>query len=213
VLKAVLFHLAIQDAATEFCFAGQMHRSRDACAVGCHSLVSRVAAHHVKNHSRTCWRAASSEAFALYVIVVGCGRAPKTFPKRAHKRACSRLVICAHHVSQRAERIVHNASQACDAQPDCKSVFYHEAPGDRKLRRTLRAEAAAYARRSRPWRMLRSHDYQRASRKLSAHAVALCASCTPLYCPGAMRPRNACSRLTSRFRVAFYCRRVDLVCD
>ena len=39
-----------------------------------------------------------------------------------------------------------------------------------------------------------------------------CASCTPLYCPGALRPRQACSRLTSRFWVAFYCRRVDLVC-
>jgi hypothetical protein len=42
--------------------------------------------------SRTCWRAASSEAFALYVIVAGVGARPKTFHKRAHKRACSRLV-------------------------------------------------------------------------------------------------------------------------
>ena len=42
--------------------------------------------------NRTRRRAASSEAFALYVIVAGCGRAPKTFPKRAHKRACSRFV-------------------------------------------------------------------------------------------------------------------------
>ena len=55
-----------------------------------------------------------------------------------------------------------------------------------------------------------SHDCQRASRKLSVHAVVWCASCTPLYCPGALRPRQACRRLTSRFRVAFYCRRVDL---
>jgi hypothetical protein len=38
------------------------------------------------------WRAASTEAFALYVIVAGCGRAPKTFSKRTYKRACSRLV-------------------------------------------------------------------------------------------------------------------------
>jgi hypothetical protein len=53
---------------------------------------------------------------------------------------------------------------------------------------------------------------QGASRKLSVHAVVLCASCPPLYCPGATRPRKACSRLTSRFRVASYCRRVDLVC-
>ena len=36
--------------------------------------------------------AASSEAFALYVIVAGFGRAPKTFPNRAHQRSCSRLV-------------------------------------------------------------------------------------------------------------------------
>ena len=37
---------------------------------------------------------------------------------------------------------MHNASQACDAQPGRKTIFYHEASGDRKLRRTLRAEAA-----------------------------------------------------------------------
>jgi hypothetical protein len=37
VLHAFLFHLAIQDAATEFHCAGQMHRIRDARAVGCHS--------------------------------------------------------------------------------------------------------------------------------------------------------------------------------
>jgi hypothetical protein len=42
---------------------------------------------------------------------------------------------------------------------------------DRRLRRTLRAEAAVYARR--PQRTLRSHDRQRASRKLNVHAVAL----------------------------------------
>ena len=40
-----------------------------------------------------------------------------------------------------------------------------------------------------------SQDCQRASRKLSAHPVVWCASCTPLYCPGALRPRQACSRL------------------
>jgi hypothetical protein len=45
------------------------------------------------SQNRTLWRAASSEAFALHhVIVAGCGRVPKAFPKRAHKRACSRLV-------------------------------------------------------------------------------------------------------------------------
>jgi hypothetical protein len=66
-----------------------------------------------------------------------------------------------------------------------------------------------YARR--PRRTRRSHDCQRASRKLSVHAVVLCASFTPLYCPGAMRPRKAFSPLTSNFQVALYYRRVDLV--
>jgi hypothetical protein len=92
------------------------------------------------------------------------------------------------------------------------NVYYHEASCDRRLRRTLRAEAAAYARRSSPLRTLRSHDCQRASRKLSVHVVVLCASCTPLHCPGALRPRKAHSRLTSRCRVTSFCRRVDLVC-
>jgi hypothetical protein len=46
-----LFHLAIQDAATEFHCSGQMHRTRDARAAGCHSLVSRVATHHVTEQS------------------------------------------------------------------------------------------------------------------------------------------------------------------
>jgi hypothetical protein len=161
----------------------------------------------VPSDCRACWRAASTEAFALYVIVAGFGRAPKLFSKRAH------------HVSLRAERIVHNVSQACDAQPDGINFFYHGASGDSRPRhtlsaeaaRTLRAEATAYARR--PRRTLRSHDGQRASRELSVHAVALCASYPPLYCPGATRPRQARSRLTSRFRVASYCRRVGLVCD
>jgi hypothetical protein len=68
-----------------------------------------------------------------------------------------------------------------------------------------------YARR--PRRTLCSHDYQRASRKLSAHAVALCALCPPLYCPGATRPRQAYSHLTSRMWVVSSFFRVDLVCD
>ena len=38
------------------------------------------------------------------------------------------------------------------------------------------------------------HDCHRTSRKLSVHAVALCAVCPPLYCPGATRPRQACSQ-------------------
>jgi hypothetical protein len=51
----------------------------------------RVAMHRVTSDCRACWRAASTETFALYVIVARCGRAPKTFPKRVHERACSRL--------------------------------------------------------------------------------------------------------------------------
>ena len=57
-----------------------------------------------------------------------------------------------------------------------------------------------------------SHDCQRASRKLSVHAV-VCAHHAPHYTVQALRARGkrAVSRLISRFRVAFYCRRVDLV--
>jgi|AntAceMinimDraft_5_1070358.scaffolds.fasta_scaffold24257_3 hypothetical protein len=47
--------------------------------------------------------------------------------------------------------------------PTASTFFYHEAPGDRRPRRTLR-----------------SHDCQRASRKRSVHAVALCELCPPL---------------------------------
>ena len=61
---------------------------------------------------------------------------------------------------------------------------------------TASAAAAAstvrYARR--PRLTLCSHDCQHTSRKLSVHAVALCALCPPLYCPGATRPRQACSQ-------------------
>jgi hypothetical protein len=92
VIQAFLFHLAIQGAATEFCCAGQMHWTRDARAVGCHSFVRRVAIHRATSNFRTCWRAASTEAYVLYVIVAGFRRALKSFPKRARKRACSRLV-------------------------------------------------------------------------------------------------------------------------
>jgi hypothetical protein len=68
--------------------------------------------------------------------------------------------MCAHHVSPRSERIVHNVSQACDALPGRIDVFYHEASYGRSPRRTQR-----------------SHGCQRASRKLSVHAAALCSPC------------------------------------
>jgi hypothetical protein len=64
-----------------------------------------------------------------------------------------------------------------------------------------------------PRRTLCSHDFQRASRKLSVHAVS-CALYVPHYTAQALRARGkrAVSRLTSRFRVASFCRRVGLVC-
>jgi hypothetical protein len=91
-VTSFLFHLAIHNAATEFFCAGQMHRTRDARAVGCHSFVRRVAVHRVTSDCRTCWRAVSTEAFAFNMIVAGFWRAPKAFPKRANKLAFSRLV-------------------------------------------------------------------------------------------------------------------------
>jgi hypothetical protein len=54
------------------------------------------------------------------------------------------------------------------------------------------ASTVRYVRR--PRRTLCSHECQRASRKLSVHAVALCALCPPLYSPGATRPRQACNQ-------------------
>jgi hypothetical protein len=52
----------------------------------------------------------------------------------------SKSFACEDLVSPRAERKVHNVSQACDAQPD-----HINSSGDRRPRITLRAEAAAYA--------------------------------------------------------------------
>jgi|AntAceMinimDraft_5_1070358.scaffolds.fasta_scaffold133073_1 hypothetical protein len=83
-------------------------------------------------------------------------------------------------------------------------------PTHRWLRQALRHDNDAqpgrfsHGRPAWPRRALRSHDHQRAPRKPKV---------PPLYYPGATRPRQAGSRLTSRFRVASYCRRVDLVCD
>jgi hypothetical protein len=96
--RAVLFGKAIQDTATDFDVQWQMHQTRDARVFGCHLSVWRVEIYRVKSLDLSVaaivawrWRAASTEAFALYVIVEGCGRAPKTFPKCAYRRACSRL--------------------------------------------------------------------------------------------------------------------------
>ena len=129
------------------------------------------------SQNRTRWRAASSEAFALF-LSQGVGARRRLFPSARRRlfpsaRISVRAVaLCAScEPASRAKR-----SMRCEAR--LLNIFYHEASGDKKLRRTVRAEAAAYAayaRRSRPRRTLRSHDCQRASRKLSVHAVVLCA--------------------------------------
>jgi hypothetical protein len=58
----------------------------------------------------------------------------------------------------------------------------------------LRAEAAAYATLAR-W----STRITYAKRACSCLVLALCLSFPPLYCPGAMRLRQACGRLTTVF--------------
>jgi hypothetical protein len=83
-------------------------------------------------------------------------------------------------------------------------------PAHRRLRQALRHDNDAqpdrfsHGRPAWPRRALRSHDHQRAPRKLIVPPTIL----SRRYAPAA-----SCSRLTSRFRVSSYCRRVDLVCD
>jgi hypothetical protein len=94
----------------------------------------------IMTQNRARWRAASSEAFALYVIVAGFVRAPKTFPKRAHRRACSRLVRIMHPTIL-SRRYAHAKSVQSPylTLPGCV-LLSQGGPGLR-----LRAEAAAYA--------------------------------------------------------------------
>jgi hypothetical protein len=113
---------------------------------------------------------------------------------------------CAHHVSLRAERIMHNVSQACDVQPDRTNVFfYHEASGDR--RRGVRyARKPQRTRGTPPRRALRLHDFQRTSRKLSVHAAALfspCANFSPTILPRSRRTlrSHGCQRASSKLGV------------
>jgi hypothetical protein len=110
----------------------------------------------------------------------GFGARRRLFPSVC-KSVCA--VTCADHVIPRAERMVHNVSQACDAQPDRISIFNHGASGERRPRRTLRSHEyhQKFLKRGLgqkgPRRKLRSHDCQRSSRKLRVHAVALCSPC------------------------------------
>jgi hypothetical protein len=165
-----------------------MNRARGGCAGSCHSArfllpffgvtgrdstsTGRDSSSHRTEHVGALL--ASSEAFALF-LSKGVGARRRLFPSARRRlfpsaRLSVRAVaLCAScEPASRAKR-----SMRCEAR--LLNVFYHEASGDKKLRRTLRAEAAAYARRSRPRRTLRWHDCQRASRKLSVHAVVLCA--------------------------------------
>jgi hypothetical protein len=130
----------------------QMHRTGDAHVIGCHSFVLGVAICRLRSINLPVaatvvwrWHAACTKAIALYAIVARFGRAPKTFSKRAHERACSRpmritlahepgqYLACVGHVSPRAERIERNLSQACDAQPDRINVINHEASGEKVM--------------------------------------------------------------------------------
>jgi hypothetical protein len=45
------FHLAVQDTATEFCCTGQMHRTRDACAVGWCRVSQRIMSRDFTEHA------------------------------------------------------------------------------------------------------------------------------------------------------------------
>ena len=128
VLQAFLFDLAKTDAATDFCCAGQMNRARGA----------RVIRRSMVTEHCNCF----VTRFRIYRFL--CAASIKVSLARCYRwRAAStpsKYLACANHVSPRVERKVHNVSQARDAQPDRINTS-----GDRRPRRTLRAEAATYA--------------------------------------------------------------------
>ena len=84
---------------------------------------------------------ASSEAFAL-LLSQGVGARRRLFP------SVRRRIFPSVRISVRAVALCASCEPACRAKPSmrCKArplnVFYHEASGNKKLRRTLRAEAA-----------------------------------------------------------------------
>jgi hypothetical protein len=90
-LQAFLLGKVTMDTAMEVTVQWQVNRIRDARVFLCHSFVRRVAINRVTSDYRTFWRDASTEAFALYVIVAGCGCAPEAFTNRTHKHSRSRL--------------------------------------------------------------------------------------------------------------------------
>jgi hypothetical protein len=151
---------------------GPETRALLAAILSCHGSL-----YIVSSDCRTCWRAASAEAFALYVIVAG-------------------WTWCA-------------TSTASAAAASTATTPMHS-PTHRRLRQALRRQRCTarplFTRPPWPQRALRSHDYQRAPCKLSVPPNIL----PRRYAPAASV--QSCSRLTSRSRVASYCRRVDLQC-
>ena len=67
-------------------------------------------------------------------------------------------------MSSRAERIVHNASQARDAQPGRINILNHEASGERRPRRKLLTPARSST-----------------QRKLSMYAATFCSPCAHYF--------------------------------
>jgi hypothetical protein len=140
-----------------------------------------------------------------------CQRAPRKLSVHAVVLCASAFLALKLSRSQRLQGAgaVHSQhlSLHVDGARRTPKIFLYDFRGTATITtastpRATRRHGVRYARG--PRRTLCSHDCQRAPRKLSVHAVVLCASCSPLYCPGASRPRQACSRFTSRFRVASY---------
>ena len=77
--------------------------------------------------------------------------------------------------------------------------------------RATRRRGVRYARG--PRRTLCSHDRQRAPRKLSVHAVVLCASCSPLYCPGRFAQKLSRSQRFSQGAGAVHSQHLSLHVD
>ena len=150
MLQTFLFHLAIQGAATEFCRAGQMHRIRDARAVGCHSFVRR-----------------------FYIFRATLAR----FQRESRKLSVHSVVLCASCPPLYCLGDTLGGRGVRYARTIIIKSFKNKASGERGPRRTLR-----------------SHDCQRASRKLRVHEAVLCSPCAhhaPHYTAQALRAEAA----------------------
>jgi hypothetical protein len=133
------------------------------------AILCAISAPTGESNNLTCWRAASTDR-----VVSDC-RSRVWARAEDFSQACAWACVqspCAHHVSLRAKRIVHNVSQACDAQPDRISVFLPWRLG--------RQEAAAYATRGdrdarnapRPRHTRGGRDVRYARTIINAHHVS-----------------------------------------